>query len=200
MVNNNLGYTYVTVDKCSLNLIPAMTELLQITQLGNPILRQVARSIENIQDQQMQKLIDDLITTVVSANGVGIAAPQVATSQRLFILASRPNLRYPDAPIMEPTAILNPRIIAHSDEVVKGWEGCLSIPGIRGLVPRYQTIEVEYTSRDGKLHQQTLTNFVARIFQHESDHLDGIVFLDRVESTQDLMTEQEYQQRIIQNL
>ena len=177
-----------------------MTELLQITQLGNPILRQVARSIENIHDQQMQKLIDDLITTVVSANGVGIAAPQVATSQRLFILASRPNLRYPDAPIMEPTAILNPRIIAHSDEVVKGWEGCLSIPGIRGLVPRYQTIEVEYTSRDGKLHQQTLTNFVARIFQHESDHLDGIVFLDRVESTQDLMTEQEYQQQLVSQL
>lgn len=95
--------------------------------------------------------------------------------------------------------MINPRIIARSSELVKGWEGCLSIPGIRGLVPRSQVIEVEYTSRDGQLHRQELTDFVARIFQHEYDHLDGIVFLDRVESTQDLMTEQEYQQRIVQN-
>jgi peptide deformylase len=101
---------------------------------------------------------------------------------------------------MEPTAMINPRIIAHSTERVKGWEGCLSLPGIRGLVPRYQAIEVEYITRDGQLHQQELTDFVARIFQHEYDHLDGIVFLDRVESTHDLMTEQEYQQRIVQQL
>ncbi len=95
--------------------------------------------------------------------------------------------------------MINPRIIARSSEVVKGWEGCLSVPGIRGLVPRAQAIEVEYTSRDGQLHRQELTGFVARIFQHEYDHLDGIVFLERVENTQDLMTEQEYQQRIVEN-
>jgi peptide deformylase len=100
---------------------------------------------------------------------------------------------------MEPTAMINPRIIARSSEVVKGWEGCLSIPGIRGLVPRSQAVEVEYTSRDSQLQRQELTGFVARIFQHEYDHLDGIVFLDRVENTQDLMSEQEYQQRIVQN-
>jgi peptide deformylase len=174
-----------------------MTEILQITQLGNPILRQIAQSIDNVHDEHIQKLVDELITTVASANGVGIAAPQVAQSCRLFIVASRPNPRYPNAPTMEPTAIINPKIIAHSDEMVKGWEGCLSIPGIRGLVPRYQAIEVEYTSRDGKLHRQEFTDFVARIFQHEYDHLDGIVFLDRVESTQELITEQEYQQRVI---
>lgn len=93
--------------------------------------------------------------------------------------------------------MLNPKIIAHSSEVVKGWEGCLSIPGIRGTVLRYQAVEVEYTTRDGKLHRQELTDFVARIFQHELDHLDGIVFLDRLESTQDIITEQEYQKRIV---
>ncbi|MBD2086451.1 peptide deformylase [Trichocoleus sp. ST-U3] len=175
-----------------------MAEILPITQLGNPILRQQAQIIENVHSGQIQKLIDDLITTVVQASGVGIAAPQVAQSYRLFIVASRPNPRYPAAPEMEPTAIINPRIIAHSDEVVKGWEGCLSIPGIRGLVPRYQAIDVEYTSRDGKLHRQQFTDFVARIFQHESDHLDGIVFVDRLQSTQEMMTEQEYQQRIVQ--
>ncbi|HAX79034.1 MAG TPA: peptide deformylase [Cyanobacteria bacterium UBA11372] len=173
-----------------------MSEILEIIQLGNPILRQQAQPIDNLADERIQTLIDELITTVAKANGVGIASPQVAESYRLFIVASRPNPRYPNAPTMEPTAMINPRIIAHSTEVVKGWEGCLSIPGIRGLVPRYQAIEVEYTSRDGELHRQELTDFVARIFQHEYDHLDGIVFIDRVESTQHLMTEKEYQERI----
>lgn len=176
-----------------------MSEILEIIQLGNPILRQQSTPIDNVGDPCIQKLIDELIATVAKANGVGIAAPQVAESCRLFIVASRPNPRYPTAPEMEPTAMINPRIIAHSTDIVKGWEGCLSVPGIRGLVPRYQAIEVEYTSRDGKLHRQELTDFVARIFQHEYDHLDGIVFIDRVESTQELMTEQEYQQRIIKN-
>ncbi|MBD2004193.1 MULTISPECIES: peptide deformylase [Cyanophyceae] len=175
-----------------------MTEILQIAQLGNPILRQQAQNIENVRDERIQKLIDNLISTVAQANGVGIAAPQVAQSYRLFIVASRPNPRYPNAPEMEPTAILNPRVIGRSDEVAKGWEGCLSIPGIRGLVPRYRAIEVEYTSRNGNLQRGEFTDFVARIFQHENDHLDGIVFLDRLESTRDIMTEQEYQQQIVQ--
>ncbi|GET43598.1 peptide deformylase [Microseira wollei] len=176
-----------------------MSEILEIIQLGNPILRQQAKPIDNLADECIQTLIDELIATVAKANGVGIAAPQVAESYRLFIVASRPNPRYPNAPTMEPTAMIDPRIIAHSTDIVKGWEGCLSVPGIRGLVPRYQAIEVEYTSRDGKLHRHELTDFVARIFQHEYDHLDGIVFIDRVESTQELMTEQEYQQRIVQS-
>ncbi len=176
-----------------------MTESLQIAQLGNPILRQQAQLVDNVRDERIQKLIDALILTAAASNGVGIAAPQVSESYRLFIVASRPSPRYPNAPEMQPTAIINPQIIARSPEVIKGWEGCLSIPGIRGLVPRSQTIEVEYTTRDDKLHRQELTDFVARIFQHEYDHLDGIVFLDRVESTQDMMTEQEYQQRIVQN-
>lgn len=171
---------------------------MEIIQLGNPILRQQSKPIDSIDDPCIQKLIDRLIVTVAKANGVGIAAPQVGECDRLFIVASRPNPRYPTAPEMEPTAMINPRIIAHSIDVVKAWEGCLSVPGIRGLVPRYQSIKVEYTSRDGKRHQQELTDFVARIFQHEYDHLDGIVFLERVENTQELMTEQEYQQRIVQ--
>jgi peptide deformylase len=82
--------------------------------------------------------------------------------------------------------------------VVKGWEGCLSVPGIRGLVPRYQAIEVEYIGRDGSQHRQELTDFVARIFQHELDHLNGIVFLDRVESTLDLISEKEFQAQMAQ--
>ena len=174
-----------------------MTDVLQIVQLGDPILRSSAQLIENVQDQLIQKLIDDLMSTVKQANGVGIAAPQVAQSYRLFIVASRPNDRYPHAPVMKPTAMINPRLLAHSTEIVKGWEGCLSIPGIRGLVPRYQAIEVEYTDRNGKLQKQELADFVARIFQHEYDHLDGVVFLDRLVSTQDIITEQEYQKRVV---
>jgi len=176
-----------------------MGELLPIIQLGDPILRQKATLVENVSDERIQKLIDDLTTTVAQANGVGIAAPQVAESCRLFIVASRPNPRYPNAPEMEPTAMINPKIIAHSTEIVKGWEGCLSIPGIRGLVPRSQAIEVEYTDRNGKLQKQEFSDFVARIFQHEYDHLDGIVFLDKLESTLDIVTEQEYQKRVINN-
>lgn len=171
--------------------------VLEIIQLGHPLLRSQAQLVDNIQDQNIQNLIDNLIATVGQANGVGIAAPQVAESYQLFIVASRPNLRYPNAPTMEPTAMINPKILAHSSEVVKGWEGCLSIPEIRGYVPRYEAIEIEYTDRNGKLQKQELTDFVARIFQHEYDHLNGIVFLDRLESTHDIITEQEYQKRIV---
>jgi peptide deformylase len=174
-----------------------MAELNPIIQLGNPTLRQKAAWVENTQDERIQQLIDGLIATVAKANGVGIAAPQVAESDRLFILASHPNARYPYAPLMEPTAIINPKIIAHSTEVVKGWEGCLSVPGIRGLVPRYQSIEVEYTDRNGQLKTQIFTEFVARIFQHENDHLDGIMFVDRLENTLDMITEEEFQKRVV---
>jgi peptide deformylase len=170
-----------------------MKKSLPIIKLGNPILRQSTSLIENIQDEQIQKLIDNLIVTVTNANGVGIAAPQVATSHRLFIVASRPNPRYPKAPDMEPTAMINPKIVHHSPQIIKDWEGCLSIPGIRGLVPRYEWVTVQYIDRKGKLKYQKLVDFVARIFQHESDHLNGIVFLDRVESTQELISEEEYQ-------
>lgn len=174
-----------------------MAEILDIIELGHPILREQAKAIEHIQDDRIQTLIDNLLATVKQANGVGIAAPQVAESYQLMIVASRPNLRYPNAPMMEPMPIINPKILAHSDETVKGWEGCLSIPGIRGNVPRYQAIELEFYDRFGKLQKMEMTDFVARIVQHECDHLNGIVFVDRVESTRDLITEKEYQKIIL---
>lgn len=175
-----------------------MAEELPIIELGNPILRQIAQPVLEVRDEKIQTLIDDLLLTVKQANGVGIAAPQVAQSYQLMIVASRPNFRYPTAPEMEPTPILNPQILAHSTEMVKSWEGCLSIPGIRGVVPRYQAIEIEYTDRAGKRQKMEMTDFVARIFQHEFDHFNGLVFLDRIESTQDLVTEKEYQQQMMQ--
>jgi peptide deformylase len=161
-----------------------MAEILSIYQLGNPVLREIAKPITNVHDPEIQELIDNLIATAKNATGVGIAAPQVGISYQLLILASQPNARYPNAPKMEPTAMINPTIISHSEEMVKDWEGCLSVPGIRGLVPRYRLIEVEYICRDGKLQRQELTDFVARIFQHEYDHLQGLVFLYLVENPQ----------------
>lgn len=177
-----------------------MTTIREIAQLGNPILRKTSQPITQIHNPDIQTLIDDLIATLTPANGVGMAAPQISESQRIIVVASRPTLRYPSAPVMEPTPMINPHIIEHSDEMVKGWEGCLSIPGIRGLVPRYQAVEVEYIDRHGKKQTQELTGFVARIFQHELDHLEGIVFIDRVESTRELMTEDEYQKQVVQQL
>jgi peptide deformylase len=169
-----------------------MAQLQPISQLGAPILRQIAQPIDDPQAEWVKILIDDLLATLRQSNGVGIAAPQIAHSHRLLIVASRPNVRYPHAPEMEPTAMINPKILSRSAETVTDWEGCLSVPGIRGLVERCDRIQVEYLTCDGKTQQQELTGFVARIFQHEFDHLEGLVFLDQLHSTRDIITEQEY--------
>jgi peptide deformylase len=178
-------------------LVPVLDKLfaqkLSIHQLGNPALREIAQPIADVRDRQIQKLIDDMLVTLKDSKGVGLAAPQVGQPIQLIIIASHPNERYPNAPQMEPTAMINPKIMAHSQETEKGWEGCLSVPMIRGLVPRYREIEVEYLDRQGDRQVTKLTDFVARIFQHEFDHLEGKVFLDRVENTLDLASEQEYQ-------
>lgn len=174
-----------------------MSEILDIARLGDPILRQHAQAVENITDPQIQTLIDNLIATATEARGVGIAAPQVACASRLLVIASRPSERYPHAPAMQPTAMLNPRILSRSEEIEKDWEGCLSVPGVRGLVPRFREIEVEYRDRHDNLHKDILTGFIARIFQHELDHLDGILFIDRLESPEDRFTETEYQKIVV---
>ncbi|MEM7556159.1 MAG: peptide deformylase [Cyanobacteria bacterium P01_A01_bin.84] len=173
-----------------------MSTLPPIIEIGNSNLRKTSSLVRNIQDKTIQKLIDDLISTTIQVNGVGIAAPQVDKQDRLFIVASRPNLRYPHAPSMEPTAMINPVIVNHSNDMVDGWEGCLSVPGVRGLVPRYKVIEIKYTDRNGQLKQLQLVDFVARIFQHEYDHLEGILFVDRVKNNADLISEEEYQKQI----
>lgn len=165
---------------------------LPIAQRGAEILAQVAQPLTFPLAAEIQQMIDDLLETAAKSNGVGIAAPQVAQSWRLFILASRPSPRYPQAPTMEPIAVINPRILAYSAEEVLGWEGCLSVNGLRGMVARATWVDVEYFDRSGLLHQQRFTDFVARIFQHEHDHLEGILFVDRVDAAT-LISEEEYQ-------
>ncbi|MEL6221113.1 MAG: peptide deformylase [Cyanobacteria bacterium J06627_8] len=172
-----------------------MADSYPVCQLGDPVLRQVAQPIYNVQDRWVRSLLGQLLETLNRSHGVGIAAPQVGVSRRLLIVASHSNPRYPNAPDMDPTAMINPHLIDHSNHLVKDWEGCLSVPGIRALVPRYSAVEVGYTDKDGKLQRREFDGFVARVFQHELDHLEGRVFLDRVETMKDVITDYEYLKR-----
>jgi peptide deformylase len=175
-----------------------MARILEIAQLGAPAIRMRADEVTNLHDPQLQTFIDDLFMTASATHGMGIAAPQVSVSKRIIVLSTRPNSRYPYAPTMEPTAMVNPEITWVSTEIEKDWEGCLTIPGIRGLVPRHQAIHVRYHARNGIMVETPYNGFIARVFQHEVDHLDGVVFLDRVESTNDLVTEVEWKKIIAQ--
>ena len=170
-------------DKKFVNMNNRDIKPFEIVQLGCEILRKKAVIVDKVYEDTIQDLIDSLILTVKKVNGVGLAAPQVYVSKRIFIVASYPNIRYPNAPEMEPTAMINPKIISYSKDVEKDWEGCLSIPGIRALVPRYKSILVEYTDRNDNIQRKQFERFIARVFQHEYDHLNGLVFLDRIDST-----------------
>jgi peptide deformylase len=162
-----------------------MTEptILPIAERGEPILQQRAAAVTDLHDPALQTLIDNMQATLLAANGVGIAAPQVFVSQRIIIVASRPNPRYPDAPLMEPVAMLNPQILWQSAATDLFEEGCLSVPGIRCPVARAEQIRVRYLTRKGETVETDYAGFVARIIQHECDHLDGILMLERAENT-----------------
>jgi peptide deformylase len=173
-----------------------MPVVRQIALMGNPILRQQSAEIADAQDSVIHTLVEDMLATTLHSSGVGLAAPQVFEPLRLIILASRPNPRYPNAPEMTPTGLINPELLWASDERETGWEGCLSIPGMRGLVPRHRRIGVRYLTGDGAQMEYEYEGFPARIFQHELDHLNATLFPDRLESLHDLYTEQEYLRRL----
>ena len=169
-----------------------MTDIREIAQLGNPVLRQPAEVVTDLDSPETQAIIKALQDTLASTQGVGIAAPQISLSKQIMIIASRPSTRYPHAPLMTPTVMINPSFTALSNDKEKDWEGCLSIPGIRALVPRYKNILVSYTDTNSILVETRLEGFVARIFQHEFDHLNSKVYLDSVEENQDIFSESEY--------
>ena len=169
-----------------------MTTIAEIVQLGSEVLRLKAVLVTDIESSEIKQLINTLQDTLASTQGVGIAAPQINESKQVIIIASRPSARYPNAPLMEPTVMINPTFEALSESIEKDWEGCLSIPAIRALVPRYKEIEISYTDVTGNKINAQLEGFVARVFQHEFDHLEGKVYLDRVESNQDIFAESEY--------
>ncbi|TWX57723.1 peptide deformylase [Colwellia hornerae] len=166
-----------------------------IAQLGHAVLRLRAAEVENIQSNECQQLINKMLLAVSEAGGVGIAAPQIHHSVRIFIICSKPNERYPNAPLMPATAMINPEILTSSAETTKGWEGCLSVPSMRGFVPRHNNITVRYYDRQGVEQLKEFTGFIARIFQHELDHLNGFTFIDQLTSTKDLISEVEWFQQ-----
>lgn len=163
-----------------------------IAKLGEAVLRQKAKEVENINSKEIQDIIKKMLYCVKQSKGVGLAAPQIFELYQILIISSHPNERYPNAPLLKDEVIINPKIISKSEIKEKDWEGCLSIPGIRARVPRYKTIEVEYTSIDGSLKLVVFEDFIARVFQHEYDHLNGKVYLDRVEKSKDIISEEVY--------
>lgn len=179
------------------NSIKQDATVYSIAQLGDKILHKIALPVENIQSPANQKLLQVMLATVKHAGGVGIAAPQIYQSKRLFIMCSKPSARYPNAPDMEPCVIINPEILHTSTKIEKDWEGCLSVANLRGLVPRFQQIKVSYVDINNNRQQKTFEGFLARIFQHELDHLNGLTFVDRVESQNDLMNEKQWRKEIL---
>lgn len=169
--------------------------ILEIRTVGDPVLTQAARPVENVLAPQIQQLIEDLKATMKEANGVGIAAPQVGVGLQILIIASHPNPRYPFAPQMKPLAVINPQVLERSQELVEGWEGCLSVPDRRGLIGRSRRVVVQYTTHSGRSKIVEWRDFIARIFQHEFDHLQGKVFLDQ--DPRSLLSEADYMTQII---
>lgn len=158
--------------------------------MGHPVLRTRARPLDKseLRDPFLQKLIDDMIDTMHEYQGVGLAAPQVHEDVRLFVgmLAGAPDEDN------EPVALVNPEITPVGGETIEGREGCLSIPEIYGVVPRYVEIEVKALDRSGRRVELQLKGYPARVAQHETDHLDGVLFLDRMTSMQSLTFLDEY--------
>ena len=158
--------------------------------MGHPVLRNRARPLEksDIRNPVVQKLIDDMIDTMNEYHGVGLAAPQVHEGLRVFValLAEEPDAK------TDASVVINPEIIPGASTIEEGWEGCLSIPDIRGMVPRYTDIIVKALDREGRSVELKLKGFAARVAQHETDHIDGILFFDRMKSMQTLTFMEEY--------
>jgi peptide deformylase len=165
--------------------------ILKVARMGHPVLRARARALDRteIKSAPIQKLIDDMLETMVEYHGVGLAAPQIHEGLRIFVAALDTGDKDAES---EPVAIINPEITPVGDEIVEDWEGCLSIPDIRGRVPRHREIKVRALDRSGNRIEIRAQNFSARVIQHETDHLDGVLFFDRMKSFETLTFLDEY--------
>ena len=169
--------------------------MIEIIKMGHPLLKEKALAIEKdrIDSEDFKKFVDELTETMRASKGVGIAATQVGVMERVFLLEVKNNKRYPNQENTPLYIIINPKITSFSDEKVEGWEGCLSIPGIRGMVERSKSIIMEYTDMDGKTVEKEFNDFPAVIVQHELDHLDGILFTERMTDMKKLSFLDEYE-------
>ena len=166
--------------------------ILKVALLGNPVLRILAEPVKNIQAPEIQRLIDDMIETLREYRGVGLAAPQVHRSLQIALIEAEERTEDARQSPAPPSVLINPRIVPVTERMEEDWEGCLSIPDLRGKVPRYKEIEVQTHDRQGRLQTFQAGDFFARVIQHEVDHLNGTVFLDRMKSFESLSYLEEY--------
>jgi peptide deformylase len=168
--------------------------ILKVSRLGHPVLRKVTAPIsaEEIQSPDMEKFIDDMIETMKDYDGVGLAANQVFQSKQVAVLEVSENPRYPQKPSVPLTTLINPMMTPLSTDLEDDWEGCLSIPDLRGRVPRYKRVRVQALDRDGHAVDFVAEDFHARVIQHEIDHLNGKVYLDRMRDFSTLTFLQEF--------
>lgn len=167
----------------------------EILHVGNPTLRERSRELtaDELASPATQQLIDDLIDTMHAANGAGIAAPQIGELVRIATIEVTNNPRYPYKPPIPLTVVINPVVTFLDDELVEINEGCLSVPNMRGNVMRHVNIRVTYLDRHGGAHDEIKRGLTAGTFQHELDHLDGLLFLDRVHDTRSLTTWEQFE-------
>jgi peptide deformylase len=168
--------------------------ILKVARLGHPVLRKVTETVSQreLQSPALQQLIDDMIETMKDYDGVGLAADQVHESKQIAVLEVADNPRYPEKPLVPLTVLVNPTITPLSEDMEEDWEGCLSIPDLRGMVPRYKGVRVQALDRQGKKIDFVANEFHARVIQHEFDHLNGRVYLDRMRDFSTLTFLQEF--------
>jgi peptide deformylase len=156
--------------------------ILKVARLGHPVLRKVAAPVpaDEIRSPETQRLIDDMVETMREYNGAGLAAPQVHVLKQICVIEVHGNPRYPDAPAIPLTVLINPVVTPLTEEMEDGWEGCLSVPDMRGVVPRFGSVRLEALDREGNRIDVVAKEFFARVIQHETDHLNGIVYVDRM--------------------
>ena len=156
-----------------------------VLRLGDPRLRQPAAAVapSSFGTASLAALIDDLRDTMAARDGAGLAAPQIGVPWRVVIYGITSNPRYPEAPPIPETVLINPLLTPLGEETQLGWEGCLSVPGLRGQVRRHQRLQVAWRDPAGGHHQQEVEGFHARVVQHECDHLDGLLFVDRLQDS-----------------
>lgn len=152
----------------------------KVLRMGDPRLLKVAEPVTEFDTAELDALIQDMFDTMEASDGAGLAAPQIGVSKRLVIFGVEANPRYPDAEQVPSTILINPRLEALSKEMDEAWEGCLSVPGMRGLVPRVTQIRYSGYDRYGELFTRDVSGFHARVVQHEYDHLDGILYPRRI--------------------
>ncbi|HET6396307.1 MAG TPA: peptide deformylase [Pseudoxanthomonas sp.] len=151
-----------------------------IVRMGEPVLLRVADPVEHMGTGELRDLAADMFQTMDAAGGVGLAAPQIALSRRVIVFGFDSSERYPDAPPVPRTALVNPVVEPLSDEMEDGWEGCLSIPGLRAVIPRFRRIRYSGYDIEGRRIERVAEGFHARVVQHEVDHLDGILYPSRI--------------------